>query len=171
MGGVPHVPNGDFWLSTTVHISAPASVDLPVMHHFLGVLEGASDQFVDSTGVPVGPEVPPVPSYTPPAGWEWLWDFIAKLWNWLFVPDAAHLALLMPSGTLGSQLLENTSWGTGGSSWSISGHWMVGGVSTAVPIVSVDFGAMTSNPFVVAVKLIVQAGMCLGLIYMVIVLV
>jgi len=91
-------------------------------------------------------------------------DMLDKLFRFLFVPTSAQIAQLLPSGTLGATLLEGTAWDTGASTWSLHTHWD----SNVIQLVEVDFSDL--GTFGSTVKVIVQAGMCLALIYMVVVL-
>jgi hypothetical protein len=91
-------------------------------------------------------------------------DMLDKLFRFLFVPTASQIDQLLPTGTLGATLLEGTSWDSGDSTWTMHVHW---GESEVV-LVDVDFADL--GAFGTAVKVIVQAGVCLALIYMVVVL-
>jgi hypothetical protein len=88
-----------------------------------------------------------------------------KLFRFLFIPTDDQLDRLLPGGALGDSLLEGTSWGAGDTTWSLHTHWD----SNVITLVEVDFADL--GAFATAVRLIVQAGMCLALIYMVVVLI
>jgi hypothetical protein len=87
-----------------------------------------------------------------------------KLFRFLFIPTDAQIDQLLPTGTLGATLLEGTAWDTGAATWSLHTHWE----SNVIQLVEVDFADL--GVFGSTVKVMVQAGICLALIYMVVVL-
>jgi hypothetical protein len=91
-------------------------------------------------------------------------DMLDKLFRFLLVPTAAQIDQLLPSGTLGASLLEGTAWDSGAATWSLHTHWG----ENVIQLVDVDFADL--GTFGSTVKVIVQAGVCLALIYMVVVL-
>jgi hypothetical protein len=92
---------------------------------------------------------------------------LEKLLRFLFIPTAAQMATLLPSGSLGASLLDGTTWGAVATSWTLHGHWD----GHEVPLISVDLDGMSSNGFVVAVRYVMQALCTMALIYLVVVLI
>jgi hypothetical protein len=164
-------PAADMWFRSDVDVG---SVVVSVVHHFVGIGENV-DIWGDGDGVVIDPEVPPEEEAAedPMVKWLkemllWFWGKVAEGLKWLFVPTEAQMTYLMPSGLMGASLLEDTDWDTvtKGTSWTMNAHWD----GNEVPLVSLDMATLASSGFVVAVRTIVQAGMCLALVYMVVVL-
>jgi hypothetical protein len=90
--------------------------------------------------------------------------------KFLFVPTDQQMKDLLPSGSIGANLLDGTSWGSGDTSWKMTVHWKdTKGVPVDVVLVDVNFTKL--GGFGTAVRYIVQAGMSLSLIYLVVVLI
>jgi hypothetical protein len=90
--------------------------------------------------------------------------------KFLFVPTDQEMTDLMPSGSIGANLLDGTAWGSGDTSWKMTVHWKdTKGLPVDVVLVDVDFTKL--GGFGTAVRYIVQAGMSLSLIYLVVVLI
>jgi hypothetical protein len=101
---------------------------------------------------------------------SWLNVFLTMIKDalkWLFVPTEAQMKSLMPGGSLGASLLDLTAWGTGDQTFDLHFHW---GTNT-VQFVSWDLSTFGTSGFASGVKLIVQAGYCLALVYMVVALI
>jgi hypothetical protein len=89
--------------------------------------------------------------------------------KYLFIPTDQQMAQLLPGGSLGQSLLLDTAWGHGDTTWKYTAHWTVSGQVLDVVLVDVDFSKLGS--FASTVRLIVQAGMSISLIYLVVVLI
>lgn len=166
-------PPAEFWFRSSVHLTN--GTELAVTSQFSS-WAGIATLYDDDTGDPINPDVPPEAESTLPA-WlqslmdklkailQWVWEkIVAPALQALFVPSDEQIDQLMPTGSFGASLLEGTSWAAGDSSWSMHTHWG----TNEIVLVNVDFSDL--GAFGTAVKLIVQAGICLSLIYMVVVL-
>lgn len=106
-------------------------------------------------------------------------DSSKAAFRWLFVPDAAQMALLMPQGTvqadgtlskegnIAASLLEGTTWGAGASEWKLTVHY----ATFSITLVDIDFTAMRSSAFVRGIRFAIQAVMSMSLVYLVVVLI
>lgn len=106
-------------------------------------------------------------------------DSSKAAFRWLFVPDAAQMALLMPQGTvqadgtlskegnIAASLLEGTTWGAGASEWKLTVHY----ATFTITLVDIDFTAMRSSAFVRGIRFAIQAVMSMSLVYLVVVLI
>lgn len=106
-----------------------------------------------------------------------LWDTILAalkaMFQWLFVPTDAQMTSLLPSGTMGATLLEGLPEFTGAdtSAYTLHTHWTVGGVAKQIDLLTIDLSTLAASGFVSVMKLVIQAGMSLGLIFMVVALI
>jgi len=105
--------------------------------------------------------------------WEVVKTALVDMFKWLFVPTGDQMASLLPSGTMGAALLEGLPEYTGAdtSSYTLMGHWKVDGEVVDVPLMTLDLESLGDSGFVTAVRLCVQAGMCIALVMMVVVLI
>lgn len=97
---------------------------------------------------------------------NWLFSGFKDLFKWAFVPTTAQMENLMPGGSLGTALLDQTSWGTGSGSWNLTVH----AAGFAIPLVNIDFATINSWSFVTVIRTGIQAVMCVGLVYMIVTL-
>jgi len=105
--------------------------------------------------------------------WETILAALKAMFQWLFVPTDAQMTSLLPSGTMGATLLEGLPAFTGAdtSPYTLHTHWTVGGVSKQIDLLTIDLSTLASSGFVSVMKLVIQAGMSLGLIFMVVALI
>ena len=163
-GVIGFPPPVDFWLSSTIHLTSGTT--LPFTHHFSSGGEVWTGYSGDS-GAPVNPEVPPAPA-APKASWyDPAVSAVKEAFQWLFVPQDWQMNLLMPGGTLGETLLDNTSWGSAASTWTMQVHWG----TNVITLASMNFATIADYGFVRACRYCIQAGISLGLVYLVIVLI
>lgn len=114
---IPYYPGADFWLSSSVHL-AVSGLDLPIMHHFLSILQLPHEAFYDETGAAFDSEKPPVEAEPEvPVAMKWLWDWIYKIFAYLFVPSTAQVQGLAKSISDSSfNPFQGVSWPEGISS-------------------------------------------------------
>lgn len=163
VGGAASPPPAGFWFRTSIHLTN--GTELAVSQSFTS-LAGIGTVFNDDAGDPINPDVPPEPESVLPVWLQELFDSLKIVLQWLFVPKEEQIKMLMPSGSLGASLLEGTSWGSGAGTWNLHVHWG----ESEITLVSMNFTTIAGYGFVTAIRLATQAVICLGLVYMVVVL-
>jgi hypothetical protein len=157
------------WFKSTIAVTGGHSCDVVV--EFVGKGQNIDTWFDgsdDQIGAPTAPaeeEAENVFLTIAKTFGLWLIEEIKALARFLFVPTEEQQTLLMPSGSLGASLLDGTTWGSGSSSWSMTAHWG----ARVITLISIDFA--TVSTFTNIIRVILQAGMLLSLIYMVVVLI
>lgn len=164
VGGAVSFPPVDFWLRSSITLTN--STVLTFSHHFTNTGEVWTGYDTD-TGDPINPELPPAPETVLPVWLQALVDAIKGVLQWLFVPSQSQMNALLPSGTLGASLLEGTTWGTGSSTWNLHVHWG----TNEITLVNMNFATVAGYGFVTAIRYAIQAGISLGLVYMVVILI
>lgn len=94
-------------------------------------------------------------------------ELLKEIFKWAFVPTDAQMEELMPGGSLGTALLDQTTWGTGSGEWNLTVH----AGTIAIPLVDISFATIASWGFVTVIKTGIQAVMCVALVYMIVVLI
>jgi hypothetical protein len=140
------------------------AIAIPIVGEFYGTT-GCTSGWNGEDGTPINPLEFPVDDAT---AWDWLKPLIdqfIKMFNYLFVPTVEDMRRLLPLGTLGASLIAHTSWGTPATEWDMHVHY----ANQEVQIVHVVFADLES--FSGKVKMAVQIGYVLALIYLVVVLI
>ena len=149
------------WFKSTITITGGHAI--PVTAEFVGLGQNI-DVWVTPDDTQIGAPVPPAVQEVEPVWITQAKGILLWLGNTLFVPTQAQLDSLLPSGSLGASLLEGTAWSTGASTWTMHTHWD----GHEIVLINVNFADL--GVFGSRVKTIVQAGICMALIYMVVVL-
>lgn len=104
---------------------------------------------------------------TQPEWMQWIEEMLKRVLTYLFKPTQDQIEQLLPGGTLGATLLEGTTWANGATHWELTVH--AGAI--AIPLVDADLTALRQYTFVSAFRYGIDAAICMGLLYMIIILI